>query len=242
MIRLNQSEQYDVIRKLKSQLDEHIGSNDDAHLAATKDTAGFMSKDDKYLLDSRGNIATGLDPTVQYDVLTLGFGLYVGRSFLNAPSSVDNSICLVKIEGWSTYKFITFNWLSAGLTFTRSIYSTIDSGWKDGRSWAAMNLASGFTGNIQARKIPFGNSSMVEVRVDVHCNVSNSSLNVMTTLPTTYRFASGLNVTAIFTGAVGTSNATAGIILHSAGDLNVYRDQAMAGNLTAVAGTLTYMV
>jgi len=45
-----------------------------------------------------------------------------------------------------------------------------------------------------------------------------------------------------FMGIVGTSNATAGITLHSAGDLNVYRDQATGGNLTAVAGTLTYMV
>jgi len=43
-------------------------------------------------------------------------------------------------------------------------------------------------------------------------------------------------------GIVGTSNVTAGITLHSAGNLNVYRDQAMGGNLTAVAWTLTYMV
>ncbi|AYH91851.1 hypothetical protein [Lactobacillus phage Sabazios] len=239
---MKNSEIYDVVRKLKAQLDEHIGSNGSAHLPATQDTSGFLSATDKYLLDSRGSYANGLDPTKSYDVLTLDFGLYVNRNFTNAPNSVDDSICMVRVEGWGSYKFITFYWLSAGLTFTRSIYSTIDSGWQDGRNWTTMTLASGFTGNIQARKIPLGNASMVEVRVDVHCNISNSSLNVMTTLPTTYRFVSGLNVTAIFTGAVGTSNATAGIILHSAGDLNVYRDQAMAGNLTAVAGTLTYMV
>lgn len=239
---MNNSEIYDVVRKLKAQLDEHIGSNGSAHLPATQDTSGFLSATDKYLLDSRGSYANGLDPTKSYDILTLDFGLYVNRNFTNAPSSVDDSICMVRVEGWSSYKFITFYWLSAGLTFTRSIYSTIDSGWKDGRSWAAMTLSSGFTGNIQARKIPLGNASMVEVRVDVKCNISNSSLNVMTTLPSTYRFVNGLNVAAIFTGNVGKSNATAGIILHSAGDLNVYRDQAMAGNLTAVAGTLTYMV
>lgn len=233
---------YDVLRKFKTQLDEHIGSNGDAHLPATEDMAGFMSKDDKYLLDARGSVANGLDPSVQYDVLTLDFGLYVNRSFKNAPNSVDDSICMVRIEGWTNYKFITFYWLSAGLTFTRSIYSTIDSGWKDGRTWTALTLNSGFTGNIQARKIPFGNSAMVEIRIDIHMDISNSGLNVVTTLPTTYRFVNGLNVAAILTGAVGSSNATAGCILHSAGDLNIYRDQAMAGNLTSAAGTLTYMV
>jgi len=83
---------------------------------------------------------------------------------------------------------------------------------------------------------------MVEVRIDIHMNISNSSLNVVTTLPQTYRFVNGLNVSAILTGNVGSSNATAGCILHSAGDLNIYKDQAMEGNLTAAAGTLTYMV
>lgn len=239
---MNNAQLEDTVRKLKSKLAEHAGSNGDAHLPATIDRDGFLSAVDKYLLDTRGSYAEGLTVGTSYDVLKLDFGLYINRSFTNAPQSVDDSICMVRVEGWGSYKFITFYWLSAGLTFTRSIYSTIDSGWQDGRNWTAMTLASGFTGNIQARKIPLGNSSMVEVRVDVHCNISNSSLNVMTTLPTTYRFVSGLNVTAIFTGAVGTSNATAGIILHSAGDLNVYRDQAMGGNLTAVAGTLTYMV
>lgn len=239
---MKNSEIYDVVRKLKAQLDEHIGSNGSAHLDATRDTSGFLSADDKYLLDGRGSYASGLDSTKSYDVLTLDFGLYINRNFTNAPSSVDNSICMVRVEGWGSYKFITFYWLSAGWTFTRSIYSTIDSGWQDGRSWAAMTLNSGYTGNIQARKIPFGNSAIVEIRIDIKMDISNSGLNVVTTLPSTYRFASGLNVTAILTGAVGTSNATAGCILHSAGDLNIYRDQAMGGDLTAAAGTLTYMV
>jgi len=239
---LKNDEIYDVLRKIKSKLDEHVGSNGTAHLPATEDTAGFMSKDDKYLLDVRGSLAAGLDASVKYDILTLDFGLYVNRSFNNAPNSVDDSICMVRIEGWTDYKFITFYWLSAGLTFTRSIYSTIDSGWKDGRTWTALTLNSGFAGNVQARKIPLGNSSMVEVRIDIHMNISNSSLNVVTTLPQTYRFVNGLNVSAILTGNVGSSNATAGCILHSAGDLNIYKDQAMEGNLTAAAGTLTYMV
>jgi len=128
---LKNDEIYDVLRKIKSKLDEHVGSNGTAHLPATEDTAGFMSKDDKYLLDVRGSLAAGLDASVKYDILTLDFGLYVNRSFNNAPNSVDDSICMVRIEGWTNYKFITFYWLSAGLTFTRSIYSTIDSGWID---------------------------------------------------------------------------------------------------------------
>ncbi|RDF92430.1 hypothetical protein, partial [Lactiplantibacillus plantarum] len=81
-----------TVSKLKSKVDNHIGSNDDAHLPATFERAGFESADDKVVIDSRAQTAR---TTTELDVMKLDFGRWIATNYTNGPKSYDGHAAMV---------------------------------------------------------------------------------------------------------------------------------------------------
>lgn len=157
----------EAVSKTIGQINEHVGSNGQGvHLPATIERDGFLSSTDKKHLDWKGRYAKTVDNGT--DILSLDMGVYVGRSLVNAPSSVDGSLVLVKITGagGGQFKQIEFTWLSANKTYIRTIYSTIDTGWKEG-GWQNIILNAGWSGTARARVVNTGVLNLVEVNLDI---------------------------------------------------------------------------
>lgn len=240
MAKMNLQNLSDSERKLIALTMAHIGSNGDAHLPATTDQAGFMSADDKYQLDAKGDYARGLSDSDNLDILTLGFGKFVARNFINAPSPVDDSVCLVEIVGNSLWKRIRFDWIAAGKTYDRYIYSTLDSGWISS-DWVSISPLNGFTGTINARRISTPNSTLVEVRVNIQnsSGLTNGAITQIGTLPSTFGNA---GVTPYWTipAQSNNTNCTINAILQSGTAISVFRNETNSAGITKIFGSLMY--
>lgn len=175
-----------LIFKTYSMIVNHIGNSGDAHLPATFERAGFLSADDKGHIDMKCRYAKTLDNGAG-NCLTLGAGIYISRSFIDAPSGVDNSLCLVEVTGAGKglYKEIKFTWLSAGKHYNRYIYSDIDSGWLD-EGWVNLTLQNGFSGYAIAKRTRCGDGAIVDIRYDVQKSTDITSNTVIATLPDGY--------------------------------------------------------
>ena len=226
-------------QKLIALTAEHMGSNGSSHLPATTDQAGFMSADDKYQLDAKGDYARGLSDSDNLDILTLGFGKFVARNFINAPDEVDDSVCLVEIVGNSPYKRIRFDWIAAGKSYDRYIYSTMDTGWEYSE-WVDIVPMNGFTGTIQGRKL-YGNYwTQVEIRLDLKCNLTTNAITQIATIPTEMTFSSGPAIYGNLVAQSGGINTIANFTLHQGNMLEVFRDGATALSISRVYGTITF--
>lgn len=239
MAKMNVQNLSDSERKLMALTMAHIGSNGDAHLPATTDQAGFMSADDKYQLDVKGDYARGLSDTDNLDILTLDFGKFVARNFVNAPAEVDDSVCLVEIVGNSHWKRIRFDWISAGKTYDRYIYFTVDTGWQYSE-WVNIVPMNGFTGTIQGRQL-YGNYwTQVEIRLDLTCNLTTNATVQIATIPSGLTANDGLAIYGTLVAQSGTTNTFADYILHQGTKLEVFRDGAAALPISRVYGAITF--
>lgn len=240
MAKMNVQNLSDSERKLMALTMAHIGSNGDAHLPATTDQAGFMSADDKYQLDVKGDNARELSDTDNFDVLKLGFGKFVAHNFVNAPAEVDDSVCLVEIVGNAQWKRIRFDWISASKTYDRYIYSTLDSGWLSS-DWVSISPLNGFKGTINARRIFTPNSTLVEVRVNIQnsSGLTNGAITQIGTLPSTFGNA---GVTPYWTipAQSNNTNCTINAILQLGTALSVFRNETNSAGITKILGTLMY--
>lgn len=238
MAKMNVQNLSDSERKLMALTMAHIGSNGDAHLPATNDRAGFMSADDKYQLDVKGDYARGLSDTDNLDILALGFGKFVAHNFINAPAEVDDSVCLVEIVGNTQWKRIRFDWISAGKTYDRYIYSTLDTGWQSSE-WVNIVPMNGFTGTIQGRLL-YGNYwTQVEIRLDLTCNLTTNATVQIATIPTSLR-VEGLVIYGNLVAQSGGINTIANFILHQSNKLEVFRDGATALPISHIYGAITF--
>lgn len=238
MAKMNVQNLSDSERKLMALTMAHIGSNGDAHLPATNDRAGFMSADDKYQLDVKGDHARGLSTSDNLDILTLDFGKFVARNFINAPTEVDDTVCLVEIVGNTQWKRIRFDWISAGKTYDRYIYSTMDTGWQCSE-WVNIVPMNGFTGKIQGRQL-YGNYwTQVEIRLDLTCNLTTNATTQIATIPTGLTF-NGPTIYGNLVAQSGGINTIADFILHQGNILEVFRDGASALPISKVYGTITF--
>lgn len=238
MAKMNVQNLSDSERKLMALTMAHIGSNGDAHLPATSDQAGFMSADDKYQLDVKGDYARGLSASDNLDILTLDFGKYAARNFINAPSGVDNTVCLVEIVGNTQWKRIRFDWISAGKTYNRYIYSTMDTGWQY-NDWVDIVPMNGFTGKIQGRQLYGDYWNQVEIRLDLTCNLTTNAVVQIATLPAGL-IANGLAIYGTLMAQSGGINTTANFILHQSNILEVFRDGATALPISHICGAITF--
>ncbi|KRL36629.1 hypothetical protein [Liquorilactobacillus uvarum] len=232
------------VRKLNAIVASHVGSNNSngiSHLSATDDQDGFLSAYDKQQLDMKCRYATTVNTTGN-DILSYNAGLYIGRSFKNAPNSVDDSLCLVEISGAGNglYKKIEFVWLAASKTYYRYIYSASDSGWQS-TEWLSILPLNGFTGTINARKIFTPNETVVEVRVNIQnsSGLTNGAITQIGTLP------SSLGVTGVtpywtIPAQSKNTNCTINAILQSATALSVFRNEANSAGITQIWGNLMY--
>ena len=239
MEKMNLQNLSDSERKLIALTMAHIGTNGNAHLPATTDQAGFMSADDKYQLDVKGDYARGLSDTDNLDILTFDFGKFVARNFVNAPDEVDDSVCLVEIVGNSQWKRIRFDWLSAGKTYDRYIYSTIDTGWQYGE-WYNIVPMNGFTGTIQARQL-YGNYwTQIEIRLDLTCNLTTNASVQIATIPTGLTATIGPAIYGTLVAQSGANNTFADYVLRQGNKLEVFRDGVAALSISKVYGTITF--
>lgn len=238
MAKMNVQNLSDSERKLMALTMAHIGSNGDAHLPATKDQAGFMSADDKYQLDAKGDYARGLSASDNLDILKLDFGKFVARNFINAPAEVDDSICLVEIVGNTQYKRIRFDWISAGKTYDRYIYSTMDTGWRDSQ-WVDIVPMNGFTGKIKGRLLYGGYWNQVEIRLDLSCNLTTNAVTQIAAIPTTLS-TDGLPIYGTLVAQSGYTNTFADYILHQGTKLEVFCDGTNDLPVSHIYGTITF--
>lgn len=238
MAKMNVQNLSDSERKLMALTMAHIGSNGNAHLTATNDQAGFMSTDDKYQLDMKGDYARGLSTSDGLDILTLNFGKYVARNFINAPSAVDDTVCLVEIVGNTLWKRIRFDWISAGKTYYRYIYSTLDTGWQYS-DWVDIVPMNGFTGTIQGRQLYGDYWNQIEIRLDLTCNLTTNAVVQIATIPSGLT-ATGPTIYGNLVAQSGGLNTTADFILHQGNILEVFRDGASALNISKIYGTITF--
>lgn len=238
MAKMNVQNLSDSERKLMALTMAHIGSNGDAHLPATKDQAGFMSADDKYQLDAKGDYARGLSASDNLDILKLDFGKFVARNFINAPAEVDDSICLVEIVGNTQYKRIRFDWISAGKTYDRYIYSTVDTGWQDSQ-WVDIVPMNGFTGKIKGRLLNGGYWNQVEIRLDLSCNLTTNAVTQIATIPTTLS-TDGLPIYGTLVAQSGNTSTFADYIFHQGTKLEVFRDSTNELPVSHIYGTITF--
>ena len=228
----------DSERKLIALTMAHIGSNGDAHLPATNDKAGFMSADDKHQVDAKGDYARGLSASDNLDILTLDFGKFVARNFINAPDEVDDSVCLVEIVGNAQWKRIRFDWITAGKSYDRYIYSTMDTGWEYS-DWVDIVPMNGFTGTIKGRKL-YGNYwTQVEIRLDLTCNLTTNATVQVATIPTGMTF-SGPAIYGTLVAQSGGTNTFADYILSNGNKLQVFRDGADALSISHIYGAITF--
>lgn len=225
-------------QKLIALTAEHMGSNGSSHLPATTDHAGFMSADDKHQLDVKGDYARSLSASDNLDILTLDFGKFVARNFINAPDEVDDSACLVEIVGNGPYKRIRFDWISAGKTYDRYIYSTLDTGWQYSK-WVNIVPMNGFAGTIQGRQL-YGNYwSQVEIRLDLTCNLTTNATVQIATIPSNLT-ANAMAIYGTLVAQSGSTNTFADYILHQGNKLQVFRDGASGLPISHVYGTITF--
>lgn len=229
------------LQKLTALVSEHNGSNGNAHLLVSVDTSGFMSADDKYQLDHKGNYALGLDANQSYDVLTLDTGVYVGRNFKNSPKPVDDSVCLVDVKGWKNDRRIDFYWLNANKQYTRMLYGDTDPGWIDG-SWISLTPINGFAGTIQARQIPVGVNVQIEVRFALNCKFTSRAETQIAVLPDGYTFLNGIAISKGIAATVDSiTNIPMNCILHQGNKLEIVRsDPNTDGTITNVNGQLNF--
>lgn len=223
-------------RKLIALVMEHNGSNGTAHLAATQDQAGFESATDKMLIETRGNQAAGLDANKSYDILKdLGFGLYFGNNFKNAPMSVNNS-CLVRISGWRDFKHIEFTQLNAGLTWTRDIYTdAYDSGWTQ-NTWVKIVPINGFSGRIAISRLREASHSLIDIRVDITGNYERGGPVDIGTLPSSYTSLDPNRIGFVGIGFQASGAAVpVGLYIHNGNKIGLIR----LDNDTASAATIT---
>lgn len=239
MEKMNVQNLSDSERKLMAFAMAHIGSNGDAHLPATSDQAGFMSADDKHQLDAKGDYARGLATADNLDILTLDFGKFVARNFINAPAEVDDSVCLVEIVGNSIWKRIRFDWISAGKTYNRYIYPTMDTGWQYSE-WVDIVPMNGFTGTIKGRKLYGDYWTQVEIRLDLKCNLTTNATVQIATIPTEMTFSGDPAIYGNLVAQSGGINTIADFILHQGNMLEVFRDGATALPISRVFGTITF--
>lgn len=229
-----------IIRKSVAMLNSHIGSNGDAHLDATEDQSGFMSKLDKFQVNRNGTYARGLSDSVTTDILTLDFGRYVGKNWKNQPNSVDGTVAMVEVVGNSNFKKITYHWLITGRTYTRSIYGTTDSGWNN-PSWINITPASGFTGTIQARRIQTDAVQLIEVRISVTCSLANNAITKLAELPPYYKAVTGsVQPYGVLTAQIGNTNVSINYTVSNYLNLNVYRTDGNSNPVTSVKGSLFF--
>lgn len=237
-MKVTQKNLVETVKKLVAKFVEHDGSNGDAHLPATYDQAGFMSADDKHQLDLKGDYARGLSSTDNLDILKLDFGKYVAKNFINKPSEVDDSVCLVEIVGNSLWKRIRFDWISAGKTYYRYIYSTKDTGWQYS-DWVNIVPMNGFTGNIQGRKLYGDYWTQVEIRLDLSCNLTTNAVTKIATFPNEMAF-NGMAIYGQLAAQSGGINTNANFILHQGNVLEVFRDGSSALPISKIYGAITF--
>lgn len=230
-----------VVNKLIAIVIAHIGSNGNAHQIATNDTAGFMSTDDRYQIASKCRRATGLDPG--QDIDALDFGIFVGRSFLNSPPAVDDSICLVEITGWNDSKKIEFTWLAKNITYVRYVSQSVDSGWPN-NDFVDLTTMNGFTGKLIVRRNQTFSGFEIEVSFDLKCNLTNSTLVQFATLPSGYPSTSSKTITnynAVRGQYSDGTNTTAGVLISGGNKLICYRqDGDFSKVLTTISGTIKF--
>lgn len=216
---------FESLRKLIYRVDAHIGNSGDAHLPATFERAGFLSAEDKGHIDMKCRYAKTLDNGTG-NCLTLGMGIYISRSFINAPGGVDDSLCLVEITGagQGLYKEIKFTWLSAGKQYNRYIYSDIDSGWLD-EGWVNLTLLSGFSGYAIAKRTRCGDGFIVDIRYDVQRSTDITANTVIATLPARYTLTQEKPIQETHLAFINNSSQLTpiGFIISDTKDLTLFR-------------------
>lgn len=238
---MNLQKMFDIVRKTSALINTHIGSNGDAHLIATEDQNGFMSKEDKYHVNRNGMYARGQDASVQKDILKLDYGFYAGKNWINQPSGVDDTVALIEVKGnASGFKEINYHWLAAGKIFTRYIYgATLDTGWEN-PNWIDVVPINGFTGNIKARRVKTGTTYLIEVRIDVTCNFTTHVATQIASLPLFYRNATGISPYTVVPAQIGNKNITVNCSINQGNQLNVFRNDDSNDAITKIFGTMFF--
>ena len=230
----------DNVRKLSALVNTHIGANGDAHLVGSVDQNGFMSKEDKLQIDRNGMYAHGKDATIQQDILKLDYGFYAGANWLNKPKDVDDAIALIEVKGnGGLFKEIVYHWLSAGRTYTRYIYGTIDSGW-DNPDWISIVPINGFTGDIKARRVKASTTYIIEVRFSLACNFSSHAITQIATLPSFYKSLTGISPYGVIPAQIGSKNITVNWTINQSNRLNIFRNDDSNDPITHIFGSLLF--
>ena len=233
---------FESLRKLIYRVDAHIGNSGDAHLPATFERAGFLSAEDKGHIDMKCRYAQTLDNGTG-NCLTLGAGIYISRSFKNAPNGVDDSLCLIEVTGagQGLYKEIKFTWLSAGKQYNRYIYSDIDSGWLD-EGWVNLTLLSGCSGYAIAKRTRCGDGVIVDIRYDVQRSNNITADTVIATLPAGYTLTQEKPLYETHLAFVTNSTAltTVGFVISGTKDLTLFRTD-QDSSIARVLGHTTFI-
>lgn len=229
-----------TVNKGLARIEAHIGANGDAHLAATQDSAGFMSADDKGNLDMRCRYA--MTKGDKSDVLAIEAGIFVGRDWVNRPSAVDDSLCLVEVTGAShgQYKHIDFYWLSAGKHYWRDVYTNLDTSWIDG-SWTDLTLNTGWAGYARVKLERLGASTLVEIKYEANKSSDIESGDVFATLGIGNSLTEAKPLYTTATAVVkGTTQTTlCSVVIQGTKALTIYRTNQNQ-SITGVMGHIIY--
>lgn len=152
-------------RKDHALLLSHIGSSD-GHV-------GLKNPGEQLILDTRGMRAAGLNISYQYDILSLDFGRYIGKNFINGPEGINPAaLCIVNIQGYPGFmKRIIFEDTSTGFLYQRTVYAYGDTGWNDNNSlsaaWRDIQLINGFSGDAKISKFDSPSFQGLEIRLNI---------------------------------------------------------------------------
>lgn len=95
----------EAVKAINERIDDHIGSNGNAHLPVSKDRAGFESPTQLLKnIESAGNRTYLEDGT---DIFQLEPGKYWGTKLLNSPAGDDNAAKMIDVTSVATMKQIT---------------------------------------------------------------------------------------------------------------------------------------
>ena len=180
-----------------ARIETHIGANGDAHLPATHDVAGFMLPEDKAAADNMFRMAKEMPAGT--DILTLGTGIFIGRSWKNAPSDIgaDATRCIVIVDGfdYTSYERITFIWITTAKEYKRYIYTKgsptpVDSGWLSG-AWQAIAINNIYSGYLMGRKIKVDYGYICELKFEITVKGTFDHGSNLSTLPATFANSDG---------------------------------------------------
>ncbi|MFT8392452.1 MAG: hypothetical protein ABF624_00405 [Liquorilactobacillus ghanensis] len=223
------------VKKNTALIESHIASRGNAHAIATFEQNGFMSADDKNQLTMRGRNAITVSDG--YDVMSILAGLYIGRNFKNAPSSVDDSVCIVQVTGNSSFKKIEFDWINGHRNFYRFIYNGTDSGWINDGKWVSVTPLNGASGYITVNRLLTGSYFELALRIDINISLSSKAPVQIGTLPVGYTTTdSNADYFSIIGVDSAGSNVPMGLVVTGGNTISIFRIDSSTSAIAKARG------